>query len=285
MDGSVQKGGKDFLVSGAGIRRMYITDKMLRDFGRTDGCPRCENYGATHSEECRRRFEEKMQATGQAFDTTPVAKSNVETHITVAHSSASSPGLSSSASDSGSSSGSSPSVEPKVETPITSTAKPETIGEVNLVSTVALLDEPVSELWRDARAMRDKRFPYEAREQGRQKELHNLHLFDAVEDATPAKGEHTPDMVWVEEYRGDEVRARLCVRQFKQEARDDVFSGTPDSWIARFQIRRCAADRDRAIAIIDISVAFMHADIEEHLIVKVPQGVKSTTGFWKLKRL
>ena len=29
LDGSVQKGGKDFLVGGAGIRRMYITDKML----------------------------------------------------------------------------------------------------------------------------------------------------------------------------------------------------------------------------------------------------------------
>ena len=132
--------------------------------------------------------------------------------------------------------------------------------------------------------MRDKKFPYEAREKGRQKELHNLHLFDAVEDATPAKGEHTPDMVWVEEYRGDEVRARLCVRQYKVEARDDVFSGTPDSWIARFQIRRCAADRDRAIAIIDISVAFMHADIEEHIIVKVPPGVTSKTGYWKLKK-
>ena len=91
-------------------------------------------------------------------------------------------------------------------------------------------------------------------------------------------------MVWVEEYRGDEVRARLCVRQYKQEKRDDVFSGTPDSWIARFQIRRCASDRHRAMCIIDISVAFTHADIEDHLIVKVPSGVSSKTGFWKLKK-
>ena len=97
------------------------------------------------------------------------------------------------------------------------TPKPETVSEVNLLTTIALLDEPVSELWRDARAMRDKNFPYEAREQRRQKELHNLHLFDAIEDATPERGEHTPDMVWIEEYRGDEVRARLCLRQYKQE--------------------------------------------------------------------
>ena len=74
------------------------------------------------------------------------------------------------------------------------------------------------------------------------------------------------------------------MRQYKQEKRDDVFTGTPDSWIARFQIQRCASDQKRAMCIIDISVAFMHADIEEHLIVKGPQGVKSTTGFWKLKK-
>ena len=107
LDGSVQKSGKDFLVSGAGIRRMYITDKMLRDFGRTDGCPRCENYGATHSEECRRRFEEKMKASGQAFDTTP-GQSTVETPIIVESKPSlvgGSSGLGSS-SDSGSNSGS-----------------------------------------------------------------------------------------------------------------------------------------------------------------------------------
>ena len=107
----------------------------------------------------------------------------------------------------------------------------------------------------------------------------NLFDFDAVEDAVSAKGEATPDMIWVEEYRGDEVRARLCVRQYKQDHRDDVFSGTPDSWIARFQIRRSAADSTRAIDFIDISVAFMHADIEEHIIVKVPRGVTSKTGY------
>ena len=153
-----------------------------------------------------------MKASGQAFDTSP-GHQTVETQIPVAHSSASSSGLNS-GSGPGSDSSSVSSPDQTAETQITpGTPKPETISEINLITTVALLDEPVSELWRDARAMRDKKFPYEAREKGRQKELHNLHLFDAVEDATPAKGENTPDMVWVEEYRGDEVRARLCVRQ------------------------------------------------------------------------
>jgi len=241
------------MVGGASIRRMYITEQMLKEHGRTDGCPRCENYGATHSEECRRRIEAKMIAAGQAFSPTD---KNGETRILVEEtkpSLASSSGSNSSSNSSSSTSGS----DKKEETPITSSEQvPEPsinmLNEINLVETIALLEEPVSELWRDARAMRKQDFPYEAREAGRQKELNNLRDFEAIEDAVPAKGETTPDMIWVEEYRGDEVRARLCVRQYKQDHRDDVFSGTPDSWIARFQIRRCSADRNRAIAIIDI---------------------------------
>ena len=83
-------------------------------------------------------------------------------------------------------------------------------------------------------------------------------------------------MIWVEEWRGDDVRARLCVREYnlgKTNKREDVFSGTPDSWYARFQIVRCSADRDRAMMIIDVSVAFMHADAEDHIVCKVPSGI------------
>ena len=38
-------------------------------------------------------------------------------------------------------------------------------------------------------------------------------------------------MVWVDEWRGDRVRSRLCVRQFKAEGlRDDLIAGTPDTF-------------------------------------------------------
>ena len=97
-------------------------------------------------------------------------------------------------------------------------------------------------------------------------------------------------MRWVEEWRGDEVRARLVVRQFNQAKRDDIFSGTPDAWFMRFQINRCRLSdwgnpSPRAICVVDISVAFMHADAAEEIIVKVPPGVKSgpkNTGYWRL---
>ena len=53
-----------------------------------------------------------------------------------------------------------------------------------------------------------------------------------VEELPPRK--HAYDMVWVDEWRGDRVRSRLCVRQFKAEGlRDDLFAGTPDTFFQR----------------------------------------------------
>ena len=50
-------------------------------------------------------------------------------------------------------------------------------------------------------------------------ELRNMLNFDAfelVEELPP--GRYACDMVWVDEWRGDRVRSRLYVRQFKAEA-------------------------------------------------------------------
>ena len=114
-----------------------------------------------------------MTAAGQAFDPRP----NGETRILVEETK---PSLASpSGSNSNSSSSNSGSDQPKAETLITSPeqvpdASVNMLNEMNLVETIALLEEPVSELWRDARAMRKQDFPYEAREQGRNIELKYL---------------------------------------------------------------------------------------------------------------
>ena len=43
------------------------------------------------------------------------------------------------------------------------------------------------------------------------------------------------DMVWVDEWRGDRVRSRLCVRQFKAEGlRNDLFAGTRDTFSIKY---------------------------------------------------
>ena len=85
----------------------------------------------------------------------------------------------------------------------------------------------------------------------------NFDAFDLVEELPP--GKHAFDMVWVDEWRGDPVRSRLCVRQFKaEELRDDLFAGTPDTLFIKL-LAQAASCKDFGILVIDISVAFMHA--------------------------
>ena len=88
---------------------------------------------------------------------------------------------------------------------------------------------------------------------------------------------------WVDEWRGDPVRSRLCVRQFKAEGLlDDLFAGTPDTFLIKYLLAKAASCKDFGIVVIDISVAFMHARTDEEIYVKVPSGIKSSR-FWRLK--
>ena len=71
---------------------------------------------------------------------------------------------------------------------------------------------------------------------------------------------------------------------YNLEKRSDVFSGTPDSFFMRFQLRKASTSGSRAIMIVDISVAFMHAPIDERVVARVPKGVSTKTGYWLLKK-
>ena len=70
------------------------------------------------------------------------------------------------------------------------------------------------------------RFPKDELNAGRELELRNMLNFDAFEIVEEVLlGKYAYDMVWVDEWRGDRVRSRLCVRQFKAEVlRDDLFA-------------------------------------------------------------
>ena len=72
---------------------------------------------------------------------------------------------------------------------------------------------------------------------GREREAQHLVHSDAVEDCdTPDEGDTVCDMIWIEEWRGDEVRSRLAVRQFFGEKRLDTFAAMPDSFFVRTSI-------------------------------------------------
>ena len=78
-------------------------------------------------------------------------------------------------------------------------------------------DTPTVELSRDRTALSGK-FPEDELKARRELELRNMLNFDAVdlvEELPP--GNHAYDMVWVDEWRGDLMRSRLSVRQFKAE--------------------------------------------------------------------
>ena len=101
----------------------------------------------------------------------------------------------------------------------------------------------------------------------------NFDAFGLVDELPP--GNHTYDMVWVDEWRGDRVRSRLCVRQFKAERlRDDFFAGAPDTFFINYLLAKAAICKDFGVLVIDISVAFMHARTDEEIYVKVPSGIK-----------
>ena len=92
---------------------------------------------------------------------------------------------------------------------------------------------------------------------GRELKFRNVLNFDAfelVEELPP--GKHAYDMVWVDEWRGDRVRSRLCVRQFQtEELRDDLFAGTPDTFVIKYLLAKAASCKDFGVLVVDISVA------------------------------
>ena len=96
-----------------------------------------------------------------------------------------------------------------------------------------LCDVPTVDLSQDRTALSGQ-FPEDELKAGREVELQNMLNFDAFDlvDGLPPR-KHAYDMVWVDEWRGDRVRSRLCVRQW-----DDLFAGTPDTYFIKYLVAR-----------------------------------------------
>ena len=109
----------------------------------------------------------------------------------------------------------------------------------------------------------------------------NFDAFELVNAMPPRK--YAYDMVWVDEWRGDRVRSRLCVRQFEAEGiRNDLFAGTPDTFFIQYLFAKAASCKQFGVLVVDISVAFMHARTDEEIYVKVPSDFRSSK-YWRLK--
>ena len=68
----------------------------------------------------------------------------------------------------------------------------------------------------------------------------NFDAFELVDDLLPRK--HAYDMVWVDEWRSDRVKSRLCVRPPKAEGlRDDLLEGTPDIFFIKYLLAKAGS--------------------------------------------
>ena len=47
-------------------KRMYVTEGLVAEFGRTPSCPRCEGGTQAHSERCRQRISQILSDRGRA---------------------------------------------------------------------------------------------------------------------------------------------------------------------------------------------------------------------------
>ena len=89
---------------------------------------------------------------------------------------------------------------------------------------------------------------------------------------------------------GDVVRSRFVVKQIAYDYRDDVSQSTPALLVCRMMLAFASSScpllktgSNFYIAIWDISVAFMHATIDELIFVHPPDDLVQPGFCWKLK--
>ena len=82
---------------------------------------------------------------------------------------------------------------------------------------------------------------------------------------------------WLDDYSssGTEVKSRLVVTEVAFGNRDDCFAGTLPLKALRLVVS-LAASRGRRIAFFDVVAAFVHALIDELVILLLPDGLART---------
>ena len=79
---------------------------------------------------------------------------------------------------------------------------------------------------------------------------------------------------WIDDYSasGIEVKSRLVATEVAYGSRDDCFAGTPPLKALRL-VLSLAATRGRRLALFDVVAAFVHAVIDELVILLLPGGL------------
>ena len=128
---------------------------------------------------------------------------------------------------------------------------------------------------------------------GRQREMDSIYRHDVKEDVSnsDARGGVHVKGGWVEDNKGDVVRSKFVVKQIAYDYRDDVSQSTPPLLVFRMMLAFASSNcpllktgTSFYIAIWDISVACMHATIDQLIFVPPPKDLVKSGFCWKLKR-
>lgn len=122
--------------------------------------------------------------------------------------------------------------------------------------------------------------------EGRTKELGSMKKF-RVWDYIPAGSARCKvvKVKWVEGRKGDGVRSRLVAMEIAYDLRGDTFAGTPGLVLVRYVISRAATmGKNRQISVHDVSCAFLHADVDEEIALKLPEGLAPPGWMGLLRR-
>ena len=211
------------------MRRVYLRQNIVDKYGHTAGCPGCVGIGQ-HTEECRARIEQEMvdKSDAMKLETSGNQEEFVpEPDVSWWKRKVGEPDI-----NPGGASSLTADTPKKGESKQGSSAGNDNLLAGCIAAVNKLLCDMLSvDLSRDRTALSGK-FPVDELKAGREIELRNMLNFDVFElvyELPPEK--HAYDMVWVDEWRGDRVKSRLCVRQFEAEGlREDLFAGTPDTF-------------------------------------------------------
>ena len=209
-------------------------------YGRTAGCTGCVVIGQ-HTEECRVIIEQEMMDKGDAIklETCGNQKEIVQMpDVTLKKRKIGEPDIN----PGGASRLTADTLKRRESEQGSSAANENLLAGCIAAVNKLLCDRPSVDLSRDRTALSGK-FPEDEFKASRELELRSMLNFDAselVEELPPAK--YAYDTVWVDEWRGDRVRSRTCVRPFKAKGhRDDLFAGTPHTFFIRYLLAKAAS--------------------------------------------
>ena len=215
-----KQSSKKMSSEAADMRRVYLRQNIVDKYGRTAGCPGCVGIGQ-HTGECRARIEQEMVDKSDAIklETSGNQEEFVpEPDVSWWKRKVGEPDI-----NPGGASSLTADTPKKGESKQGSSAGNDNLLAGCIAAVNKLLCDTLSvDLSRDRTALSGK-FPEDELNADRELELRNMLNFDVFElmDELPPQ-KHAYDMVWVDEWRGDRVRSRLCVRQFKAEGSEKI---------------------------------------------------------------